>query len=134
MKIKKIMYIISLFFIIGILGEQIFAENKDTLNTFLNKVKARIQRLQKKSSPRVSTVAGVRGLKKEKEKANLYWKGKKGKKITSSEIDKFKEAIDLAQAEKKEEAIKKLEEFIKQYPKSEFISDAKEILKMLKEK
>jgi len=97
--------------------------------------------LQKKIStiaPRkglsVSTgVAGVRGAKDDSGKSKLYWKGKKGEDpVTEEELKEFKEGLAFAEAGKITEAIQQLEEFLKQYPDSALVPDAKKGLDMMK--
>jgi TolA-binding protein len=97
--------------------------------------------LQKKIdtiSPRkglsVSTgVAGVRGAKEDSGKSKLYWKGKQGDDpVTEEELKEFKEGLAFAEAGKITEAIQQLEEFLKQYPDSALVPDAKKGLDMMK--
>lgn len=97
--------------------------------------------LQKKIdlvSPRknlsVSTgVAGVRGAKDDNGRSKLYWKGKKGEEpVTEEELKEFKEGLAYVETGKKAEAIHEFEEFLKQYPDSALVPDAKKTLDILK--
>jgi len=86
----------------------------------------------KKSAPAATGVAGVRGAKEDAQ-VKLYWKGRKGEEsVTEEELNEFKQGIDLAAKGDKTSAIKEIEEFMKQYPDSALIPDAKKTLDMVK--
>ena len=90
------------------------------------------QILPKKSVPMTTGVAGVRGAK-EGTQAKLYWKGKKGDEaITEEEMAKFKSGVDLAEKGDKDASLKQLEDFMKQYPDSALIPDAKKTFDLVK--
>jgi TolA-binding protein len=86
----------------------------------------------KKSAPQNTIVAGVRGTK-ENSATKLYWKGKKGDEpVTEEEMLEFKKGIDLAAAGERTGAMKVLQEFMKQYPDSALIPDAKKTIDLVK--
>lgn len=86
----------------------------------------------RKTLPVTTGVAGVRGAKKE-EDAKLYWKGKPGdEQVSEAELAELKEAVSLAEEGKTDAAISELEEFMRQYPDSALIPDAKKTLDLVK--
>lgn len=90
------------------------------------------QIVPKKTVPMSTSVAGVRGAK-EDSRAKLYWKGKKGDEaITEEEMQKFSAGVDLAGKGDRDGSLKQLEEFMKQYPDSALIPDAKKTFDMVK--
>jgi TolA-binding protein len=90
------------------------------------------QIIPKKSVSQETVVAGVRGAK-ENASTTLYWKGKKGEEpVTEEELAEFKKGIDLAAAGQRAEALKMLQEFMKQYPDSALIPDAKKTVDLVK--
>lgn len=86
----------------------------------------------KKAPPQGTIVAGVRGAKGDAS-SKLYWKGKKGEEpVSEEEMAEFKQGVDLALKGDKPAAIKELSEFMKQYPDSALIPDAKKTLDLVK--
>jgi TolA-binding protein len=104
-----------------------------TISEWLKGLQQKIaQIVPKKSAPQSTIVAGVRG-SKENPATQLYWKGKKGDEpVTEEELLDFKKGIDLAAAGERTEATKVLQEFMKQYPDSALIPDAKKTLDLVK--
>ena len=91
------------------------------------------QVIPKKTIPVSTGVAGVRGAKGDNGKSKLYWKGKKGDEpVTEAELLEFKEGLAFVEAGKKNEAIKEFEEFLKLYPDSALVPDAKKSLDIVK--
>lgn len=79
-----------------------------------------------------TSVAGVRGAK-EGVQAKLYWKGKKGEEaVTEEEMEKFKSGVALAEKGDNDGSLKQLDDFMKQYPDSALIPDAKKTFDMVK--
>lgn len=103
------------------------------LSEWLQGVRKKIEKIQpKKARPQSTGVAGVRGAK-EDSSVKLYWKGKKGDEpVTEEEMAKFKEGLEIAAKGDRAGAIKALEEFMKQYPDSALIPDAKKTLDLVK--
>jgi TolA-binding protein len=90
------------------------------------------QILPKKSVSMTTGVAGVRGAK-EDSAAKLYWKGKKGEEtVTEEELTKFKACVDVAEKGERDNALKQLEDFMKLYPDSALIPDAKKTIDIVK--
>ena len=66
-------------------------------------------------------------------KSKLYWKGKKSDEpVNETELAEFKEGLAYIEAGKRTEAIHEFEEFMKQYPDSALVPDAKKSLDMMK--
>jgi TolA-binding protein len=100
-----------------------------SLADWLKMVQKKIDKIvPKKIQPLSTGVAGIRGTK-EDASVKLYWKGKKNDEpVTEEELSEFKKGIDLAVKGDRPEAIKVLQEFMKQYPDSALIPDAKKTL------
>ena len=77
---------------------------------------------------RRTAVVGVKGTKVESSD-ELYWKQSD---VTDEELSAFNSAVALAAEGKKDLAQADLEGFIKKYPESPFVQDAKEGLAFLK--
>ena len=90
------------------------------------------QIMPKKTVLMTNSVAGVRGAK-EGVQAKLYWKGKKSEEtVTEEEMEKFKSGVALAEKGDNEGSLKQLDDFMKQYPDSALIPDAKKTFDMVK--
>ena len=90
------------------------------------------QIVPRKSVPLRSGVGGMRG-SKEASQVKLYWKGNKDDEaVTEGELMKFKSAVDAAAKDDRAGSIKGLEEFMKQYPDSALIPDAKKTLDIMR--
>jgi TolA-binding protein len=90
------------------------------------------QIVPRKSVPLSIVVVGVRGAKEDSQ-PKLYWKGKKDDEaVTEEELTKFKSAIDAVEKGDRTGATKGLEEFMKHYPDSALIPDAKKTLDLVK--
>ncbi len=103
------------------------------ISEWLKALQKKIEQIMPKKSLHVTTgVAGVRGAKEDGQ-VKLYWKGKKGEEVvTEEELSKFKKAVDIAASGDSASAVKELEEFMKQYPDSGLIPDAKKTLDLVK--
>ena len=127
--------LIGLTVIIGLCFTVASAQEKKEsgLSAWLNNLQKKIEQVvPKKTIPMTSAVAGVRGSKEETQ-TKLYWKGKKGETpVTEEELTEFKAAVDLAGTGNIDAAIKELDEFMKQYPDSALIPDAKKTLDLVK--
>lgn len=108
-------------------------QKKSSLSDWLTGMQKKIGKIAPKKAPPQSTgVAGVRGAKDETS-VKLYWKGKKGDEpVTEEELGKFKEGLELAATGDREGAIAELEGFMKQYPDSALIPDAKKTLDLVR--
>jgi hypothetical protein len=90
------------------------------------------QIVPKKTVPMSTGVAGVRGAKEDSH-AKLYWKGKKDSEVvTEEEMQKFSAGVDLAGKGDRDGSLKQLEEFMKQFPDSALIPDAKKTYDLVK--
>lgn len=105
------------------------------LSAWLTSIQKKISGIMPKKSLEMSTsVAGIRG-SKEQARSKLYWKGKKGKEsVTEAELTKFKAAVDLALKGDQAASAKELKDFMKLYPDSAMIPDAKKTLDMVQAK
>jgi TolA-binding protein len=90
------------------------------------------QIVPRESVPLSTVVAGARAAKEDSQ-PKLYWKGKKGDEaVMEEELTKFKSAVDAVAKGDRTVAIKELTEFMKQYPDSALIPDAKKTLDLVK--
>jgi hypothetical protein len=129
----------ALVVVVGMCCTVAFAQEADrkigaSITQWLKGLQLRIAQIApKKTAPHQSTiVAGVRGAKGDAS-TKLYWKGKKGEEpVTEEEMEEFKEGVDLAMKGDKAGATKELTEFMKQYPDSALIPDAKKTLDLVK--
>lgn len=83
----------------------------------------------------VTQSAGIAGARGSKEAASvkLYWKGKKvDVQVTEEELTALKKGLDFAVKGDLAGAIKELDEFMKQYPDSALIPDARKTLDLVK--
>jgi len=109
-------------------------EKKESgISSWFKDLQKKIDIIAPRKSLSVSTgVAGVRGAKEDSNKSKLYWKGKKGEEpVTEAELAEFKEGLAYAEAGKTTEAIHEFEEFLKLYPDSALVPDAKKSLDLL---
>jgi TolA-binding protein len=104
-----------------------------TLAAWLKGLQQKIAQIApKKSVTQSPGIADVRG-SKGNASVKLYWKGKKGEaQVTEEELTELKKGIDLAVKGDMAGAIKELDEFMKQYPDSALIPDAKKTLELVK--
>jgi TolA-binding protein len=110
-------------------------EKKESgFSSWFKELQKKIDLVSPKKNPTMSTgVAGVRGAKGDNGKSKLYWKGKKGDEpVTEAELLEFKEGLAFVEAGKRDEAIKEFEEFLKLYPDSALVPDAKKSLDIVK--
>jgi TolA-binding protein len=108
-------------------------KNESPLSIWIKSIQQKIAQIIPKKSLDVTTgVAGTRGAK-EGTSAKLYWKGKQGdEQVTEEELLKFKAGVDQLGKGNRDESIKALEDFMKQYPDSALIPDAKKTLDLVK--
>jgi len=109
-------------------------EKKESgVSSWFTALQKKIDIIAPRKSLSVSTgVAGVRGAKDDNGRSKLYWKGKKGEEpVTEAELAEFKEGLAYVEAGKKGEAIHEFEEFMKLYPDSALVPDAKKSLDLL---
>jgi len=104
------------------------------VSSWFKELQKKIDIISPRKSLSVSTgVAGVRGAKDDSGKSKLYWKGKKGDEaVTEAELAEFKEGLAFIEAGKRTEAIHEFDEFMKQYPDSALVPDAKKTLDIMK--
>ena len=105
------------------------AEQQPT--SFWDNIRKKIETFTpKKKLTATTAVGGVRGAQIESD--DLYWKGEaKPVEIDAAELDSFKNALTLFEAENTKDAILAFEKFVSDYPESKLIADAKEALKQL---
>ena len=110
-------------------------EKKESgFSSWFKDLQKKIDVIAPRKSLSVSTgVAGVRGAKDDSGRSKLYWKGKNGEEpVTEEELAEFKEGLAYVEGGKKDEAIHEFEEFLKQFPDSALVPDAKKSLDVLK--
>jgi hypothetical protein len=102
------------------------------LSEWLRSIQKKMDKILPKKEITTSTgVAGVRGARQEAQ-TKLYWKGKKGEtSVSEEELGKFKTCVELAGKGECAAASKELEAFMKQYPESPLIPDAKKTLDLV---
>jgi TolA-binding protein len=131
--VKKIAGIITVIVLCaGMVSAQ---EKKESgLSAWLKELQKKIDIITPRKSLPVSTgVAGVRGAKDDSGRNKLYWKGKKCEEpVTEEELHEFRAGIAFAEKGDTITAIRELEEFMKQYPDSALIPDAKKSLDLLR--
>ncbi len=108
-------------------------QKSSALSDWLKAIQKKIEKILPRKEIATSTgVAGVRGAKQDSQ-VKLYWKGRKGESaVTEEELGKFKSSVELAGKGDRAGAAKGLEEFMKQYPDSALIPDAKKTLDLVK--
>jgi hypothetical protein len=122
-KMKKVfMLMIVLLFSASMLhaGDKVAPEM-----SLWEKIRARIEKVTPQKKPAVTTaVGGVRGAKNDGGK-DLYWKGEDvASKVSEQELDKFKEALTIAEAGDLDQARQLFEKFVTDYPDSDLKGDA----------
>ena len=129
----------ALVLIAGLCCTTAFAEEQDQgkktagVSSWLKSLQHRInQVVPKKTASTTTGVAGIRGAKEDGQ-VKLYWKGRKGEEpVTEEEMKVFKDCIDLLEKGDTAKTIHDLEEFMRVYPDSALIPDAKKTLDMVK--
>ncbi|MDA8422492.1 MAG: hypothetical protein M0Z89_04075 [Nitrospiraceae bacterium] len=108
-------------------------QKSSALSDWLKAIQKKIEKILHRKEIATSTgVAGVRGARQDSQ-VKLYWKGRKGETVvTEEELGKFKSSVELAGKGDRDGAAKGLEEFMKQYPDSALIPDAKKTLDLVK--
>ncbi len=98
---------------------------------FLQRLQKKLEQIiPRKSVPLSTAAAGVHG--RESSLPKLYWKGNKDDEaVTEEELTKLKSAVEAAGHTDRTRAIKELEEFMRQYPDSTLIPDAKKMLDLV---
>jgi TolA-binding protein len=135
MMMRKLIISLGLIMLVAGMAPAQKAEQKGSgFSSWLRDLQKKIDAIAPRKSLTVSTgVAGVRGAKDGNNKDKLYWKGKKGEEpVTEAELAELREALAFAEKGDAAAAVKELEEFMKQYPDSALIPDAKKGLDMLK--
>jgi TolA-binding protein len=114
-------------------GLQAQEKSESALSAWIKNLQQRINQIvPKKNLPMATGVAGTRGAK-EDVAVKLYWKGKKGdESVAEEELLKFKIGVDLAGMGDPGGSAKALEQFMKEYPDSALIPDAKKTLDLVK--
>jgi len=119
---KVIMILIVLVFS----ASMIQAEEKGAQEMSLwERIRAKIEKVTPQKKPAVTTaVGGVRGAKSDGGK-DLYWKGEDvSASVSEQELEKFEEALTIAEAGDLVEARQLFEKFVTEYPDSVLKGDA----------
>ncbi|OGW34968.1 MAG: hypothetical protein A2010_12335 [Nitrospirae bacterium GWD2_57_9] len=127
-----------LVFIISLCSSMAMAQQQErkpgpTISEWLKGLQQKISQIAPRKVVPLSTgVAGVRGAK-EDSPMKLYWKGKTGEEaVSEEELREFREALGYLEKDDRAGAIHELEEFMKQFPDSALIPDAKKTLDLVK--
>lgn len=126
----------SFFMIIGMCcATTVLAQEQKgpPLSDWLKTLQKKIEKiLPRKEIATSNSVAGVRGARQESQ-VKLYWKGRKTETaVTGEELGKLKSGMELLGKGDRAGAAKELEEFMKQFPDSALIPDAKKTLDLVK--
>lgn len=128
----------ALVVVVGMCCSAAFAQEAEkkigpSISQWLKGLQLKIAQIApRKTMSQGTIVAGVRGAKGDAS-TKLYWKGKKGEEpVTEEEMSEFKQGVELAMKGDKAGATKELAEFMKQYPDSALIPDAKKTLDLVK--
>jgi TolA-binding protein len=124
--------LISLFVLLGIvMATPVQVSAADQELSLWERLRKKIELLTPKKKLSTTTAAGgVRGSLADAD--DVYWKGEAGQlAIDEAELTAFTNAISLVDAGKTEEAKGAFSEFIKQYPQSSLLTDAKAALAQL---
>lgn len=129
-KLISLAVVLSLCCATSVLAQE---KSDSPLMAWIKSIQQKIDQLvPKKALPLTTGVAGTRGAKEESA-TKLYWKGKKGDEaVTVEELKTFKSGVDLASQGNREGSVKALEEFMKQYPDSALVPDAKKTMDLVK--
>jgi TolA-binding protein len=131
---KKVLMILTILLCAAsVMAEDVEKRASPSMTSWLASLQYRLAQITPKKSISVTTgVAGVRGAK-EDSAATLYWKGKKdAEPVTEEEMMKFKACIDLAEKGDRGGALEQLDDFMKLYPDSALIPDAKKTYDLVK--
>lgn len=125
--------VLMLFLCTAVVAQEQATKTGSGISEWLRGLQRKIALIMpKKTLPMTTSVAGVRGAR-EGVQAKLYWKGKKGDEaVTEEEMEKFKSCVALAEKGDNEGALKQLDDFMKQYPDSALIPDAKKTFDLVK--
>lgn len=134
--IKKLVITLSMLVLcVAAAPAQQAQEKKESgLSSWLRELQKKIDVLSPRRMPTVTTgAAGVRGAKDDSTGTGLYWKGKENEEpVTEGELQEFRKGLALAEAGKRAESIHELEEFMRRYPDSALIPDAKKTTDLMK--
>src|SRR3990170_6096231 len=93
-----------------------FAYSADSaISAWLKSTAYKLKVISKAEKPRTTAVVGVKGAEQTTKEDELYWKESPSK---DEEIKRLTEAYEAADKGNKDEALLKLEAFVKDYPKS----------------
>ena len=122
--------ILSVAFFVFAISMQGFAYSADSaISAWLKSTAYKLKAISKAEKPRTTAVVGVKGAEQTTKEDELYWKESPSK---DEEIKRLTEAYDAADKGNKDEALIKLEGFVKDYPKSPLVKDAKAGIEALK--
>lgn len=131
---KKKLILLGAFFVFAV-SMSGFAYSADSpvgswLKGMAYKIKVISKAEKTQSSASGGAVVGVKGAEQQTAKEDeLYWKESPRK---DEEIKRFTEAYDAAEKGNKDAALAKLEAFVKDYPNSPLVKDAKAGIEALK--
>ena len=107
-----------------------FAYSADSaISSWLKSMAYKLKVISKAEKPRTTAVVGVKGAEETVKEDELYWKKSATK---DEEIKRFTEAYDAASTGDKDAAVIRLEGFVKDYPKSPLVKDARAGIDALK--
>lgn len=131
--LKNLFSLVVIFVLCCPTALQAQEKSESPLSAWIKSIQQKIEQIvPKKPLDVVTGVAGTRGAK-EDASVKLYWKGKKGDEtVTEEELLSFKAGVDMVANGDRNGSVKALDDFMKQYPDSVLIPDAKKTLDLVK--
>ena len=107
-------------------------EKKKEPPSFWEKVRTKIEKITPKKKPTATTaVGGVRGAKHSSDE--LYWKDEEENIVVEKdELEAFQDALIFIEYDENQQALELFEDFVKEYPESALIGDAKKAIAEIK--
>ena len=119
---KKSLVLLAAFFVFAVSMSGLAYSADSSINSWLKSMAYRLKVISKAEKTQSTAVVGVKGAEQTGEGDELYWKESPTK---DEEIKKFTEAYDAASTGDKDAALIRLEGFVKDYPKSPLVKDAR---------
>ena len=126
---KKSLILLGAFFVFAISMPGFVYSAESSINSWLKSMAYKLRVISKVEKPQQTAVAGVKGAEQTAAEDELYWKESPSK---DEEIKRFTEAYDAASTGDKDAALIRLEGFVKDYPKSPLVKDARAGIDALK--
>lgn len=126
---KKSLVLSAAFFVFAVSMQGFVYSSDSPVGSWLKSVAYKVKVISKAEKPQSTAVVGVKGAEQTTKEDELYWKESPTK---DEEIKRFTEAYEAVEKGSKDEALAKLEAFVKDYPDSPLVKDAKAGIEALK--